>query len=125
MARWQGKSVRKITGGRYRHFRKKRKYELGREHVETKLGKRRAKVIRTRGGNTKVRLREAEWANVVDPESNVCKKVEIEGVRDNRANMHFVRRNVITKGAVISTKLGDARVTSRPGQDGNVNAVLE
>jgi small subunit ribosomal protein S8e len=35
-----------------------------------------------------------------------------------------MRRNIITKGAVIKTELGDAKVTNRPGQDGLINAVL-
>ncbi len=124
MARWQGRSVRKITGGRYKPYRKKKKYELGREQTETKVGQRRAKVIRVRGGNRKVRLLEAQWANVVDPETNTCKKVQIKSVKENKANPHFVRRNIVTKGAVVETEIGDAIVTSRPGQDGNVNAVL-
>jgi small subunit ribosomal protein S8e len=32
--------------------------------------------------------------------------------------------NVITKGAIIETEKGLAKVVSRPGQDGVVNAVL-
>ena len=32
--------------------------------------------------------------------------------------------NILNKGATITTELGDAIVTSRPGQDGAVNAVL-
>jgi len=35
-----------------------------------------------------------------------------------------VRRNIITKGAVIKTEKGPARVTSRPGQHGIINAIL-
>jgi small subunit ribosomal protein S8e len=35
-----------------------------------------------------------------------------------------VRRNIITRGAVVETKLGRARITSRPGQHGVANAVL-
>ncbi|NOZ58300.1 MAG: 30S ribosomal protein S8e [Euryarchaeota archaeon] len=124
MARWQGRSVRKITGGRYRRFRKKRKYELGREQAETRLGEVRAKVIRVRGGNVKVRLFETKYANVVDPSTGKARKVEIKKVVENRANPHYVRRNIITRGAIILTELGEARVTSRPGQDGSVNAVL-
>jgi small subunit ribosomal protein S8e len=124
MARWQGRSVRKITGGRYRRFRKKRKYELGREQAETRLGEVRAKVIRVRGGNVKVRLFETKYANVVDPSTGKAKRVEIKKVVENRANPHYVRRNIITRGAIILTELGEARVTSRPGQDGSVNAVL-
>ncbi len=124
MARWQGRSVRKITGGRYKRFRKKRKYELGREQAETRIGKVRAKIIRVRGGNIKVRLFETKYANVVDPKTGKAQKVEIKRVVENRANPHYVRRNIITKGAIILTELGEARVTSRPGQDGTVNAVL-
>ena len=124
MARWQGRSVRKITGGRYKRFRKKRKYELGREQAETRIGKVRAKIIRVRGGNIKVRLFETKYANVVDTKTGKAQKVEIKRVVENRANPHYVRRNIITKGAIILTELGEARVTSRPGQDGTVNAVL-
>ncbi len=43
---------------------------------------------------------------------------------ENAANRHYVRRDIITKGTIIQTKLGKARVTSRPAQDGTVNAVL-
>ena len=38
--------------------------------------------------------------------------------------MNYVRQNIITKGAVIMTDAGKARVTSRPGQSGSINAVL-
>jgi small subunit ribosomal protein S8e len=34
------------------------------------------------------------------------------------------RRAIITKGAIIETSKGNARVTSRPGQCGIINAVL-
>jgi small subunit ribosomal protein S8e len=35
-----------------------------------------------------------------------------------------VRQNIVTRGAVIETEAGRARVTSRPGQHGVINAVL-
>jgi small subunit ribosomal protein S8e len=50
--------------------------------------------------------------------------VKIETVKDNKANLHYMRRSILTKGAVIKTELGDARITNRPGQDGVVNAIL-
>jgi len=40
------------------------------------------------------------------------------------SNREYAKRNIITKGAIIQTSEGKARVTSRPGQDGVVNAVL-
>ena len=63
-------------------------------------------------------------ANVFDPGTKKSFKVEIKTVLENPADSHFVRRNVITKGAVIDTEKGKAKVTSRPSQDGTVNAVL-
>ncbi|MBI5253197.1 MAG: 30S ribosomal protein S8e [Euryarchaeota archaeon] len=124
MALWQSKSVRKKTGGRYRAHRKKRKFEMGREHTEVAVGKRSAVQIRVRGGDYKTRLLIAESANVVNPKTKETKTAKILGVIENSANPHFVRRNIITKGAIINTEIGKARVTSRPGQDGSVSAVL-
>ncbi|MDD1752395.1 MAG: 30S ribosomal protein S8e, partial [Methanotrichaceae archaeon] len=49
---------------------------------------------------------------------------KIETVIDNKANLHFRRRSIITKGAIIKTDLGEAMVTNRPGQHGVINAVL-
>ncbi|MEK6978329.1 MAG: 30S ribosomal protein S8e [Candidatus Hydrothermarchaeota archaeon] len=124
MALWQGGSKRKITGGRIKAHRGKRKHEMGREQVETGLGERKAKRIRVRGGNSKVRLLTAQNANVINPKTKETKLVKILTVVENSANPHFVRRNIVTKGAVVNTELGKVRVTSRPGQDGNINAVL-
>jgi len=43
---------------------------------------------------------------------------------ENKANKEFLRKRIITKGAIIETELGKAVVTSRPGQDGVINAKL-
>ncbi|RLF82243.1 30S ribosomal protein S8e, partial [Thermococci archaeon] len=51
-------------------------------------------------------------------------KVKIISVVENPANRQYVRRNIVTKGAIVQTEIGKALVTSRPGQDGIVNAVL-
>lgn len=69
-------------------------------------------------------LLSTDSANVVDPKTGHAKKVKILTVIENPADPHFVRRNVLTRGAVIDTELGKARVTSRPGQSGTVDAVL-
>jgi len=57
-------------------------------------------------------------------EGGEVSEAEIENVVDNPSNVNYARRNIITKGAVIETSAGRARVTSRPGQSGGVNAVL-
>ena len=66
----------------------------------------------------------ANFANVTNPKNGETKKVKIETVEKNTANPNYVRRNLLTKGAVIKTEIGSARITSRPGQDGVINALL-
>lgn len=124
MALWQGKSRRKPTGGRLVRAQGKRKFEIGSEKQFTRLGAQSLKHYRGRGGNKKVRMLAAEFANVVDKKTNKIQKAKILDVKTNPADPNYVQRNLINKGATISTELGDAIVTSRPGQDGAVNAVL-
>jgi len=124
MALWQGRSRRKPSGGRYRPFRKKRKFEIGVEQQFAFLGPEKVKLYRTRGANQKVRILNAEFANVTDPKTGKTTKSKIVTVKENSSNPHFVTRNIITRGAVILTEAGLAKVQSRPGQDGVVNAVL-
>lgn len=122
MAISQYRSKRKVSGGVYLDYRKKRKFELGRDPTNTKLDKLRKKTFRTLGGDRKVVLLSVDVANVFDGKK--YSKSKIKTVVENVANRHFVRRNIITKGAVIETELGKAKVTSRPGQEGTINAVL-
>ncbi|HLC55642.1 MAG TPA: 30S ribosomal protein S8e [Candidatus Nanoarchaeia archaeon] len=124
MAKTQIRSRRKLTGGRYRDYRKKRQSELGRDSRFTLIGKRKAANIRVIGGNKKEVLFSEEMANVLDPKTKKVKKAKIKVVVENKANVNFVRRNIITKGTIIETELGKARITNRPGQEGQVNAVL-
>jgi len=124
MALSQARPRRKQTGARYKAYRKKRQYELGREPSFTKLGKKRIQIIRTMGSNRKLRMLSSDTANLFDPKSKSFKQAKIKTITDNPANRHFIRRNIMTKGSVIDTELGKARITSRPGQDGVINAVL-
>ena len=72
----------------------------------------------------KPRLLGATHANLSNPSTGKTEKAEILRVVKNPANVDYDRRGVITKGTIIETPLGTARVTSRPGQKGSVNAVL-
>ncbi|NUB92731.1 30S ribosomal protein S8e [Haloterrigena sp. SYSU A558-1] len=118
----QGRSTRKRTGGRLKNVRKRRKNELGRLPTETQVGEPRYRTVDVRGNETKTRALATDVASVNKGGETVS--AEIEDVVENDANPNYVRRNIITKGAVIETSEGRARVTSRPGQTGQVNAVL-
>jgi small subunit ribosomal protein S8e len=117
-----GRSEKKRTGGRRRNVRKKRKHELGNEPTETRVGDDQLKVVDTHGGNEKFRAVARAVASVATDDGVVS--AGIEDVVENPSNPNYVRRNIITKGAIVETAEGKARVTSRPGQDGQVNAVL-
>jgi len=123
MAICQGKSIRSPSGARRVANRGKRKSELGRESAETKVGDKSLRKIRTRGGNEKHRLAGDNKINLIGTDGK-AKIVEIYGVLENPANPNYVRRNIITKGAVVDTEAGKAKITSRPGQDGVINGVL-
>ena len=124
MALWQGSSKRTRTGRRIRYARGKRKFEIGREKHFTTIGSTTTKVVRTKGNNRKTRVKTSNIAYVLDPKTNKITKTDIVTVKENAANIHYVRRNIMNKGAIIETKLGKAKITSRPGQSGTVNAIL-
>jgi len=125
MAIWQGKSNRKPTGGRLVPSANKRKFEIGREKQYTKIGAQTLKQYRGAGGNVKVGMLAADYANVVDKQNGKITKMKIVNVSANPADPNYIQRNILNKGATIDLEGGQkAVVTSRPGQDGAVNAVL-
>ena len=121
---WQGISVRKVTGGRIHPARGKRRTEIGLPPADTHIGEEKRKVVRCYGNNEKILALRALYANVTNKADGKAKKVKITTVVENGANPNYVRRNLLTKGAIINTEIGRARIINRPGQDGIINAVL-
>jgi small subunit ribosomal protein S8e len=122
MAVRHDRSMTKKTGGRIRPYRKSRKYDHGSEFSAPELGESRVEKRDGRGTTQKQVVRRSSTVNLaVDGE---VKNVEIESVEDNPANPNYVRRSLLTKGTVIQTPEGEAVITSRPGQEGVVNAKL-
>jgi small subunit ribosomal protein S8e len=115
---------RKLTGGKITPARSRRKYEIDRYPSEPVVGKSNTVQRRVRGGNRKISFRSVEFANISDPVEKKTSKMKILKVAKNSTNKDFERRGVLTKGAIIDTELGQARIISRPGQDGVINAVL-
>ena len=110
------------TGAKIKRFRKKRKYEMGGPPASTRLGPRKIKVVRTKGGGRKIKLLSEIYVNL--NLGKETKRVRLLGVVENPANRFLTRDNIITKGTIVKTELGLARITSRPGQDGILNAVI-
>ena len=124
MVKWHIEKGKKVTGGVIHSHRKKKKYQRGSLPLHTKVGEEVKWIDRKRGGVKKIRLTSTEFANVIDPKTNKAKKVKILDVIKNEADPHLVRSEIITKGAIIKTELGEARVLSRPSQHGVVNALI-
>jgi len=124
MARSQERPKRKSSGGIYQRLRKKKSFYLGSQPAHTKIGSEIKRNVRVLGGNRKLKLLGAEKLNLYNPKSKKYEIVKIKSVVDNPANRHFIRRNIMTKGTIVDTDKGKARITSRPGQDGNINAIL-
>ena len=125
MPQWHGDlHKRKKTGGKKHIFRGKRAFEMGSDPAQTIVGEKRISVKRGRGGKVKYAALSVNTVNVTDPATGKSQKTEIRAVVKNPANVDYQRRGVITKGAVLETPLGQAIVTSRPGQHGTINAIL-
>ncbi|MEW6748654.1 MAG: 30S ribosomal protein S8e [Candidatus Micrarchaeota archaeon] len=115
------KKVKAGTGGRRRKFRDKKLSHKGGEFAATKVGEKDVKTtVRGRGGNLGLKLKKATKINFV--KDGKTQKADIIRVVESH-NPEFVRMNIITKGAVVETKLGKVKVTNRVGQDGVVNGV--
>ncbi len=115
-------STSKITGGRRKPSRSRKKYELNRFPNEALLGEQITVTRKVRGKNNKTAIKTSNFVNFVI-DSNV-KRVKIVKVLKNATNNDYQRRGVISKGAILETTEGKSRVISRPGQHGTVNAIL-
>lgn len=121
---YNARSLRKASGGMRRPQHKKKKREMGGMPTLTTIGAPVRTKTRTMGGNEKVKLFKTDIAYVHDTKGKKVKKAKIIDVVENPAHHQYAKMKVITKGAVIMTDAGKARVTSKPGQTGSVEAVL-
>ncbi|MBI4153772.1 30S ribosomal protein S8e [Candidatus Woesearchaeota archaeon] len=124
MAMTNSRPKRKTSGGRYHAYKKKRVFETRNAPSLTKLDERKVVETRSMGGARKQHLLSVNKVNVYNPKTKKYQAASVKTIVENPANRHFVRRNIMTKGAIVETELGKAKVTSRPGQEGAVNAVL-
>lgn len=123
---WHLRSKTAKTGKKINKSSKKFRMQRGRDYLPARVGATKVKAKRAMGGTSKSIVLSAGIANVIVKGGKAGKyaKSKILSVTENPANSQFVRRNIVTKGAIINTELGKARVTSRPGQEGIINAVL-
>jgi len=128
MAKWHGISRRKPSGGRLKRpsrYRGKRKTEISSENQFAFVGDKDArKLYRKTAGSQTVRVLSIKNINVSKPKEGKTVRAQITNVIRNDADTNYVRRNIVTKGAIVETNVGQVRVTSRPGMHGVVSGIL-
>ncbi|KIK09143.1 hypothetical protein K443DRAFT_447984 [Laccaria amethystina LaAM-08-1] len=92
---------RSETGAQRAHYRKKRKFELGRQPANTKLGAKRVHTVRVRGGNLKYRALRLDSGNFAWGSEQITRKTRIISVVYNASNNELVRTNTLVKSAII------------------------
>lgn len=117
------KKVSRGTGGKRRGKQRDKKLaHQGRDFTSTRVSEKGLKKkVRGRGNTTKMKLKKAQYINVKT--GTGTKKTKIVAVLESH-NPEYVRRNIITKGAILNTEIGKVRVSNRVGQDGIVNGIL-
>jgi small subunit ribosomal protein S8e len=119
----QQRTRKKPSGGKLRSTTKKKQQELGRESTHTRIDETKVISLRVRGGGKKFRVLQTNNVNLFLKNEKKYVQAKIEKVIENPANRHFVRRNILTKGTIIKTDKGKAKIISRPGQEAVINAI--
>ncbi|KAJ4790997.1 40S ribosomal protein S8 [Rhynchospora pubera] len=93
---------RRATGGKKKAWRKKRKYELGRQPAMTKLSSNKTvRRVRVRGGNVKWRALRLDTGNYSWGSEAVTRKARILDVVYNASNNELVRTQTLVKSAIV------------------------
>ncbi|PWA39972.1 40S ribosomal protein S8 [Artemisia annua] len=93
---------RRATGGKKKAWRKKRKYELGRQPANTKISSNKTvRRVRVRGGNVKWRALRLDTGNFSWGSEAVTRKTRILDVVYNASNNELVRTQTLVKGAIV------------------------
>ena len=124
MGVWHLRSKRKNTGGLLRRYSKSKKRQMGSLPTQTTIAPIKLKEKKTRGGSVKKTIISTDKINVFDKTKKAFKIAKILSIVKNPANPHYIRRAIMTKGAILKTNVGNVKVTSRPGQNPALNGVL-
>ncbi len=89
------------TGGRRNIHQKKRKFEMGRPPAMTKLGAKRIRPVRCRGGNMKYRALRLDSGNYSWGSENCTKKVRLLDVVYNATSNELVRTKTLLKNTIV------------------------
>merc|ERR1711881_75741 len=92
---------RRKSGGKLTKWRMNRKFELGRQSANSRIGPKRIRTVRTRGGNTKYRALRVDTGNYSWATESVTRKTRVLNVSYNSTNNELVRTNTLVKSGIV------------------------
>ena len=92
---------RRKTGGKLTKWRMNRKFELGRQCANSRIGPKRIRTVRTRGGNTKYRALRVDTGNFSWSTESITRKTRVLNVVYNSTNNELVRTNTLVKSGIV------------------------
>jgi len=95
------RTKRRATGGKKKHFRKSRRFDMGRQPTNTRIGERKITLVRKRGGDYKMRAIRLDAGNFAWATEAIARKTRILGVSYNAVSNELVRTNTLVKNAII------------------------
>jgi small subunit ribosomal protein S8e len=116
------KTGKKVSGGRYKKPKKRKLTGRQKQTRIVKIGDKKTKLIKTRGGSKKLTSLSNNIVNIKIKDKT--KNTKIKNVIETPSNTFLARQNILIKGAIIETELGKAKITNRPSQEGNIQAIL-
>jgi small subunit ribosomal protein S8e len=96
------KLKKRSSGGMMPIHQKKRKYMMGRQSSNTKLGEKKVVTVRCRGGNIKKRALRINEGNFCWTSEKVARKSKILEVLYNSTHNELVRTQRVCKGCVVA-----------------------
>jgi small subunit ribosomal protein S8e len=91
----------RATGAKRKVPRSKRKFELGRQPSNTRIGARKVTTVRVRGGATKFRALRLDHGNFAWASEHTTHKTRLLVVSYNAVSNRLVSTNTLVKGAII------------------------
>eukprot|EP00744_Colponema_vietnamica_P000135 GILI01000254.1.p1 GENE.GILI01000254.1~~GILI01000254.1.p1 ORF type:complete len:208 (-),score=74.96 GILI01000254.1:93-716(-) len=92
----------RATGGRRTIHQKKRQFEMGRQPAMTKIGAKRVRTVRCRGGNLKFRALRLDTGNFCWASESCTRKTRILDVVYNASNNELVRTKTLVKNCIVA-----------------------
>merc|ERR1712127_1131600 len=92
---------RRKTGGKLTKWRMNRKFELGRQSSNSRIGHKRIRTVRTSGGNTKYRALRLDTGNYSWATESITRKTRLLNVAYNSTSNEIVRTNTLVKSGIV------------------------